>query len=125
MNKILALFVGIFLLVGCSTEEKRVVERLKPEEENKLSVRVFVEETPSQEYQRSILDIFDEHSLWGDKVTSHGFTILDENSTHEDDYKKIFVLDRLPEIIVFNNDGVIFRTYEVEELEAFLLSEKE
>jgi len=90
-----------------------------------LSVRIFVEESPSEEYQRSILDIFDEHSLWGDKVTSHGFTILDDDSTHEYDYKKIFGLDRLPEIIVLNNDGVIFRTDEVEALETFLLSEKE
>ncbi|ADC51529.1 hypothetical protein BpOF4_17440 [Alkalihalophilus pseudofirmus OF4] len=132
MNKILGLvviiflFVGCsFLFVGCSIEERKVVERLKPEEENKLSVRVFVKKTPSKEYQRSILNIFDEHSLWGDKVTSHGFTILDENSTQEDKYNKIFVLDRLPEIFVFNHQGVIFRTYEVDELETFLISGKD
>ncbi|MFC0562302.1 hypothetical protein [Halalkalibacter alkalisediminis] len=123
MSKFLAILFLFFLLVGCSTEEEKVIERLKPEEENRFSVRVFVDKTPSEEYQRSILDIFDEQSLWGEKITSHGFTIIDEESTHSDDYIKIFDLKKFPGIIVFNHDGVAFRTYEVEELRVFFLNQ--
>jgi hypothetical protein len=123
MKKYVALFIFIFLLGGCSSEEKRVLEKLKPEGKDKFSVQVFMEDIPSEDYQHSILKIFDENFLWGDKITLHGFTILDENSTHDVDYKGIFDLDRLPEIIVFNHEGIIFRTFEVEELETFFLSE--
>ncbi|WP_368505113.1 hypothetical protein AB3N04_05550 [Alkalihalophilus sp. As8PL] len=125
MKTYLALFIFIFLLVGCSTEEKRVLDRLKPEEENKFSVHVFLDETTLEEYQHRIVNIFEEHSLLGDKITLHGFIILNENTTHDVDYKEVFDLDRLPDIIVFNKDGIVFRTYEVEELKAFFLRGKE
>jgi uncharacterized protein YcfL len=57
-----AIFLSLILiLVGCSSEEEKVINKLKSEVEGKYSVVIFDNEMTSEELQRSINnDLIDE-----------------------------------------------------------------
>ncbi|MCT8140246.1 hypothetical protein H1D32_22625 [Anaerobacillus sp. CMMVII] len=123
MKKKLAIILSlVFILMGCSSEEERVINKLKSEVEGKYSIVVFDDEMPSGEYQRSINnDLIDANKFW-EQIHSLTYIILDENSSHDYDYKQALSLNEFPQIVVFDNKGIVLQTGKVEELEEFFLN---
>jgi major membrane immunogen (membrane-anchored lipoprotein) len=112
----------IFILVGCSSKEEKVISRFKSEIEGKYSIVIFDNKVPSGEFQQRIhKDLIDKNRL---EIPSLSYIMVDDKNTHEYDYKKEFSLKRFPEIFVFDTKGVVLRTHEVEELEEFLLDKQ-
>ncbi|RDU38099.1 hypothetical protein DRW41_00550 [Neobacillus piezotolerans] len=122
MKKKLAIILGlIYILIGCSSDEERVVNKLKSEVEGKYSIVIFDNKTTSEEYQGSINnDLIDANEL-REVIHSLTYIILDENSSHDYNYKKALSLNSFPEIVVFDNKGIVLQTNKVEELEKFFL----
>ncbi|WP_332698989.1 hypothetical protein [Halalkalibacter lacteus] len=83
---------------------------------------VFDDKMTSGEYQRSINnDLIDANKLWK-KIHSLSYIILDENSSHDYDYKEALSLNEFPEIVVFDYKGIVLQTNKVEVLEEFFLN---
>ncbi|WP_339148456.1 MULTISPECIES: hypothetical protein [unclassified Sutcliffiella] len=123
MKKNIAIILSlIFILIGCSSGEERVVSKLKSEVEGKYSIVIFDDKSISGEFQQRINnDLMDANKLW-DKVPSLSYIIVDENSSHDFDYKEVLSLSEFPEIFVFDNKGIVLRTNKVEDLEELLLN---
>ncbi|MBT2641474.1 hypothetical protein J7I80_04495 [Bacillus sp. ISL-41] len=122
MKKKLAIILSlIFILIGCSSEEEIVVNQFKSEVEGKYSIVVFDDKMTSEEYQRSINnDLIDANKLW-EKILSLSYIILDEESSHDYDYKEALSLNEFPEIVVFDIKGIVLQTNKVEKLRGYLL----
>lgn len=107
------------MIIGCSSEKDRVISKLKSDVEDKYSIVIFNDKMPSLEYQNRINnDLIDTNKLY-EKINSISYFILDENSSHDYDYKQALSLNGFPEVIVFDNKGIVLRTNKVEELEEF------
>lgn len=123
MKKKLAIILSlVFILIGCSYEKEKVVNKLKSEVEGKYSIVVFDDKMTSGEYQRSINnDLIDANKLWK-TIHSLSYIILDENSSHDYDYKQALSLSEFPQIVVFDNKEIVLQTDKVAELEEFFLN---
>jgi hypothetical protein len=121
LRKFIVTIMLSLIVVGCSSKEEEVINSLKSEVEGKYSIVIFNNETLSEELQRSINnDLIDENGL---DIPSLSYILVEENSSHKYDYKKVLSLEKFPEIFVFDEKGIVLRTFKVEELENFLLNQ--
>ncbi|WBL17054.1 hypothetical protein [Sutcliffiella sp. NC1] len=85
---------------------------------------VFDVNLPSADYQKRInIDLVDANELW-EKMHLLSFISLNENTSQDYDYKEVFSLSDLPEIVVFDHKGIVLQTNKFEELEEFFLKMK-
>lgn len=111
------------MLIGCTNEEVKITNDLKSKVKDKYNVVIFVDEEPSDDFQQNINHtLMDNDKLWGEKVISVGYIILDENTSQDYNYEKILLINEFPKILVFDNKEEVFRTSEMDELEKFLLN---
>lgn len=111
------------MLIGCANEEEKITNDLKSKVNDKYSVVIFVDEEPSDSFQQNINHtLMDSDELWGGKVISVGYIILDENTSQDYNYEKVLSINASPEILVFDDKEEVFRTSEIDELETFLLN---
>ena len=123
LKKIAVIITLIFILIGCSNEEEKVINKLKSTVEGKYGIVIFDDEMTSDEFQQSINHkLFDTNKLWGDEVYSINYIILDENTSQDYNYEEVLSLNIFPEIFVFDDKEVVFRTNKLDELEKFFLN---
>ncbi|MED4018843.1 hypothetical protein [Sutcliffiella cohnii] len=123
-SKLAIILSLLFILIGCSSEEEKVINRFKSEEAGKYSIVVFDVNLPSADYQKRInIDLVDANELW-EKMHLLSFISLNENTSQDYDYKEVFSLSDLPEIVVFDHKGIVLQTNKFEELEEFFLKMK-
>lgn len=122
MKKAVILFFIAFMLMGCANEEVNITNDLKSKVEGKYNIVIFVDGNPIDDFQQRINHtLMNKDEVWGEKVISVGYIILDENTPQDYNYEKVLSLNEFPEILVFDDKEEVFRTSETDELETFLL----
>lgn len=111
---LLSLVLLFSILMGCSSEDETLITDLRSKEEGKYNVAVFDNEITSEDYQAAVLNVT--NKLMEDSISSVSFDFSAEDSS----ISETLDITQFPEIIVFGNKGLVFRTYEVNELESFL-----
>ncbi|OIJ10648.1 hypothetical protein BKP35_13240 [Anaerobacillus arseniciselenatis] len=120
MKKNIAIILSvIFILIGCSSEKDRIINQLKSEDEEMYIIVVFADELPGGGYQSDISNaISDDSYKIFENISEVAYIILEGNS-HKHDYKNTLQINETPEIFIFDNKGIVFRTTEIEELGGF------
>lgn len=115
-------FVLVLFLIGCSSQEEKLITELKPGVDDRYSVFAFKDEkTSSEEFQSKINETFNDAEVWENKL--YAFEIYDRIPTEPYDYQELLKIEERPEFIVFDSEGIAFRTHELTELENFFFRE--
>jgi hypothetical protein len=119
---------GVFVLVlslfliGCSSQEDKLISELKPRVEDRYSVLAFKDEkTSSEEFQSKINETFNDPEMWENQL--YAFDIYDQIPTEPYDYQKLLKIEERPAFIVIASEGIAFRTHDLTELENFFFEE--
>lgn len=97
------LILGCFLLFGCSEKDEfaRNYTNLMPNENNKYSIYTVGHEVKAEE-------------LMNEGLNSSDYTLIHDNSL-ESSYPKLELKEK-PAYVIFDRDGLVFKTYEFEAL---------
>ena len=110
--------VLVLFLISCSSQEEKLINELKPGVDDRYSVFAFKdEETSSEEFQSKINETFTDPEVWENQL--YAFEIHDRIPTEPYDYQQLLKIEKRPEFIVFDSEGIAFRTHELTELEDF------
>ncbi|SFJ25761.1 hypothetical protein SAMN04487936_101456 [Halobacillus dabanensis] len=115
-------FVLVLFLFGCSSQQEKLINDLKPRVDDRYSVFAFKdEETSSEEFQSKINEVFNDAEVWENKL--YAFEIYDRIPTEPYDYQKLLKIEKRPAFIVIDSEGIAFRTHNLTELENFFFEE--
>ncbi|MFG6116789.1 hypothetical protein ACGTN9_16685 [Halobacillus sp. MO56] len=109
------------LLAGCTSEEEKLVNELKSNVEGKYNVVAFKDDMPPEAFQSLINETFtiEQEEVW--EATINSFEILEEIPTEPYHYGQALNITQLPEFIVFDTEGITYRTNDIRAMEAFFV----
>ncbi|MBD7966623.1 hypothetical protein [Paenibacillus gallinarum] len=118
MKKILLLCILIIFVTGCTTDNpEKATNHILKDQENGVSVIVFTSKPLEDSYRESLQKDIDyiNNNLKKEKPILHvSFINVEQDGRY--DYETIFELKTYPQILLFENDDMILKTNDPDEL---------
>ncbi|WP_454190044.1 hypothetical protein [Paenibacillus sp. Marseille-Q7038] len=118
MKKILLLCVLMIFVTGCTSDNpEKATNHILKDQENGVSVIVFTNESLEDSYRKTLQKNIDyiNNNLKMDKPILHvSFINVEQDERY--DYETIFELKTYPQILLFENDELILKTNDPDEL---------
>ena len=115
------ILIGVLIFIGCAyTERDSLISKGIAKQEGKYRIWFFLNETDfgSGVFPKEMKEATEFETIG--KIEGMNFYRMNDEDTA--DYRKFFKINVSPTILVFDNQGLVFQTTELNELREFLFA---